>query len=104
MATLHSHEFFSGRITAFGTSNLYTVPAGYLIVLKAASFNNSSSGSKVAQLQVDGTWVIANRTLAANANFVWSGWVALQAGHVVQAFNGVAGALDVNVSGYLYYV
>lgn len=108
MAALHTHEFFSGRISVVSVANLYTVPAGKLIVVRAISFQNASGASHQAGVTVDSGWIVAAPVLTAvgtvGSNFQWKGWVALQAGRVLNYF-GVAGVpIDLNISGYLYFV
>lgn len=108
MAILHTHEFYSGKISGAGPVTLYTVPAGWLALIKHISLQNEIGTAKPTTIRVDSSLAIVSVQLpawgTAGANLQWSGWCALDEGRVIR-YESIAGAVcSVNVSGYLYFI
>jgi hypothetical protein len=103
---LHSHEFYSNRIGTVGPTNLYTVPSGFLIVVKHVHLFNPTATVHQPIISVDGTWILAAPNLggisSSTNSFELETWIALAAGRVLKYSCASSANTDVNISGYLY--
>lgn len=99
MATIYSVRFIAD--SSAGSPVSYTVPDGYVAVLRSVNTVLSSSGS-FANLQISnlGVYVCFFAATAADEFFSWDGRQVLQEGDVLESYVSSAGSTQL-VSGYL---
>jgi hypothetical protein len=100
MAAVYTVRFYAGNLDSDGAHTLFTVPSGYIWVLREIDALCHSAGSNSLFIErVDGltiTGVIDPTTNVANQ---WTGRCVLEPGEEFEAYIG-AGNWDLYLSGY----
>jgi hypothetical protein len=84
MAPIRNYAIAQGVLTTVGTTFVYTVPAGYALILKFGGVVNNAAAAAAGQfgIHVQGTACsipLASTTLQAYQTALWSGWTVLNA-------------------------
>jgi hypothetical protein len=108
MPALRSTSFFVGIITGPGPINLYTVPAGFRIVLKEIRAYNHAGTANGATIALAGGGTIVSRSLGAAGTttsvLIVPGWTVLNAGKVIQGYSDAGKQMTYALSGSLLYI
>lgn len=100
MAGVYSTLFYKGAINT-STVTAYTVPDGFVAVLRCIDVHNAAGGSNVIQVyDVDDGHGWAGTTLAADEYFLWRGRQVMAAGDEL-GLQASANFGYFRVSGYL---
>lgn len=92
---------FIGVSLGTGTTATYTVPTGYVAVIRDISATATTTGSTNAEVFVNGAFTIWNSGPITNGStLVWSGRQVLNAGDVLSV-HAVGATTQFMVSGYL---
>jgi hypothetical protein len=99
----YSTRFWIGQLpTAWGS--LYTVPAGYVVVLRDMEFTNYTASALTVSLAVEtsgtGGVYLYTASVPANAHVQWTGRTVMDPGDVLQGLSS-SGGLAALISGYL---
>jgi hypothetical protein len=84
MAPIRNYAVAQGVLTATGTTFVYTVPAGYALILKFGGVVNNAGAAATGQfgIHVQNTACsipLASTSLQAYQAALWSGWTVLNA-------------------------
>jgi hypothetical protein len=93
----------AGSVTAGSLPYVYTVPASSVLLLKAVILDNESGSSSATEVILNSSqFAIAVRlfsqSVAATSQYLWSGWVAMNAGDTIQVYSATE-PLDYWLSG-----
>lgn len=88
MAPIRNSCVARGVISTTGYFNVYTVPAGYVLLLKNVLLENDQATSATGWIRVSSTTpsvtlVVWSGSLVSGTCQNWSGWTALNAGDSV---------------------
>lgn len=103
---VHTFQVYSGVVTGAGPTTLYTVPAGYRLLLKAVNVMNNIGTAKSCAIQVDSGPALFSVTVPAASGvaglYQWNGFAAYNAAQVIRYVGGASSNFSLNLSGYLY--
>lgn len=104
MAGVYSTRAAIGTIDAGASSNVFTVPAGYVFVLRCVTAVSVSAASAVFQVAVAATANVISAELGAvGTGLIWDLRVVVNAGEVISVA-AATGNLQYSISGYLLYL
>lgn len=104
-SSIYSTRFVKSALTNANVT-YYTVPAGYVAVVRTmtAAWTTTGTTAGVVQVLLNGanSWVWVVPTAAPDSNSaLWNGRLVLPAGELVRAAATAAGSVFLTVSGYL---
>lgn len=106
MAMLHATQFWQGSVTSINPTKtaLYTVPAGYRIIVRSMAVRNlTSSGSNNFYFFVNNV-IVWSVTLAQAGNGEWRPWLVAGPGDVINAAVSASAGCSGVLSGSLYTI
>lgn len=108
MAVLRSTSFFNAQIVGPGPVDLYTVPAGHVIILKNILMYNHANTSNAATVALASGPTYLSRVLLAAGNaaaeLITTMWVVVNAGEKFQGYSDTGKHLTIALSGSLLYI
>jgi hypothetical protein len=108
VAPLRTTQLYGGKVISTTRQNLYTVPAGKVIILKTVSLRNEYTGVQTFKLYFERGGseygVIVQGIAAAPSSLLWTGWIAFNPGDVLWATVSNVAGVDVVLSGSLLYI
>lgn len=104
MAAVYSTQFASGVQTGAGSGTLFTVPSGYLVVVRSIQIFQYTGTAETFQI-ADGSGVSIATAISPGAPWQldWDGRAVLNAGETIEFSTG-GGGWTYRVSGYLLTV
>jgi hypothetical protein len=94
--------------TALPGTTIYTVPAGFRVVLRTILWRNQAATTNLVYLRLNNTLTIFSLNLGASGASGGSPqsdfWVVLQPGHTLQLATTAAAGFNAVVSGSIYSI
>lgn len=106
MALLRAHQFFNGVVATPPAAPLYTVPAGWTIILKDVSIQNVGASTATVRIVQSGrVLTLKSLTSSGSAGSSWDyqTWVVLTEGQALSISSSVNQSYNVVMSGSLLY-
>lgn len=109
MALLHATHLYEGNITTTsGTQVLYTVPAGYRVIIRSVILRNAAGSTNSVNILVDSTWAAYFVSLpaggTAGSSNEWRPWLVLGPGQTIGGRVSVATGCNCIISGSIYTI
>lgn len=107
MALLHVTPLYEGDVSSGAFVTLYTVPAGFRVVLRSVNVYNTTATITAAILGIDSGNVFNHSLAAAGAagsDYLWLGWIVLGPGQKIQGATGGSRTVHYIVSGTIYTI
>jgi hypothetical protein len=109
MALLHVTQLYAGLVTHLGSPlALYTVPAGYRVVLRDVELTNHASVAQGCDIAAPMPVLARTQSLgsssSSSASFTWSPWIVLGPGDQIGADVGNSGGVYMVFSGSIYFI